>query len=127
MRRARNKATRLLLTLPAVLWIWPSFPMAAECNTSSGSTCTLTCESGTASLVCGMTSTKCSAKCTGSSSSTVEQAIVGSIQHVLDVDNSEADNLFRNTLQNVERSDDGRTEYLFFNNFLVVIHRPSNW
>lgn len=52
---------------------------AAECKTSSGSTCKLTCSVGTLALVCSDQSTTCEGSCSDSSGK-MERNIVRSLQ-----------------------------------------------
>lgn len=56
---------------------------AAECSTSSGSTCKLTCSEGTASLVCSDESSACEASCSDSSGN-FEFNVLRALQSVSD-------------------------------------------
>ena len=57
-----------VVTLCAPIFASPA-NAAASCNTSSGSTCSVSCDSGTADAACSSGSTKCSCSCSTSSAS----------------------------------------------------------
>ncbi len=57
--------TAILAILLCFCFITPSD--AAECNTSSGSKCTVSCSTGTATATCSSSSKNCSTSCSDSS------------------------------------------------------------
>ncbi len=56
---------------------------AAECKTSSGSKCTVTCSTGTATAVCNSNSKNCSTSCSDSSGN-MEEDVLRSLNIVTD-------------------------------------------
>ena len=56
---------------------------AAKCNTSSGSTCTVSCSTGTATAVCSNNSKNCSLSCSDSEGN-MELNLVRSLQIITD-------------------------------------------
>jgi hypothetical protein len=55
---------------------------AAECNTSSGSLCKVSCSTGTASAVCSSNSKTCSTSCSDSSGN-MDEILARSMEEVL--------------------------------------------